>query len=271
MCVLLLESNEFHASLEIYRLVRSGSAIEQFLIQEIGRGREEFSVSELVKQFSLSADAIRSVFTKLVRSGQTPEDFVDVVDENGNLSGTIKAWSAVHRDGNWHLTVQGLVKTEEGFYIIRRATGIDEAGKLDTTFGGGLLPGDSFKDSALWEGFEELGIELVSNKLKMVGEAKVIGQSDIEEEGFKEGIFFYRTEEGIYNREISQLFVVEVSDSKLAEIKQYLEAEGGEIAQLIGPLSVGELLKMMDDNPERFADGIKRHRLNLEELLGEDD
>ncbi|MCX5657134.1 MAG: hypothetical protein NTZ48_02755, partial [Candidatus Omnitrophica bacterium] len=96
------------------RRVRVIGALKQFLTQEIAGGKEEFSVSGLANNFNVPEQAVRQSFAEVVRSGLSPHDFVDVVTAEGNATDTVKSWSAIHRDGNWHRTVQGLLQTEDG-------------------------------------------------------------------------------------------------------------------------------------------------------------
>lgn len=113
------------------------------------------------------------------------EEFLNIVDENGNVTNKSKPRSLVHRDGDAHLTVHIWIvkKTDMGIYVMVQKR--SESKKVypccyDVSSAGHVSAGEEIKYSAVRELEEELGITVDSCKLEYLGtsESKVIFECD---------------------------------------------------------------------------------------------
>jgi isopentenyldiphosphate isomerase len=102
------------------------------------------------------------------------QELLDVLDADGQFTGTTKPRAEVHRDGDWHRSFH-LWIVKEGRYVLfqRRAKQKDlEPGKIDVTVGGHLTAGETVRDA--WrEVEEELGLRAALNDLVYLGTRRV--------------------------------------------------------------------------------------------------
>ncbi len=98
------------------------------------------------------------------------EEYFDVLDENGNLTGKKKLRKEVHRDGDWHRAVHIWIINENGEILLQRrcATKDSNPNMLDISCAGHLSSGDTPLDGALRELKEELNIEVNANELHYI-------------------------------------------------------------------------------------------------------
>lgn len=94
-----------------------------------------------------------------------PEEYLDVVDENNQLTGELVSRVEAHTKGLWHRTVHiYFYRVRNGaidFLVHLRAKTKDRSpNKLDTRFGGHLKSGESVSESVRNEIREEIGLVL---------------------------------------------------------------------------------------------------------------
>jgi len=104
------------------------------------------------------------------------EEYLDIVDENGNPTGEKELRSVVHEKGLWHRTVHIYfyrVKNNaiEILVHLRSAFKDLDPNKWDTRFGGHVDAGKNIEEATAREIKEEVGIELKSECL-IKGEIK---------------------------------------------------------------------------------------------------
>ncbi len=89
------------------------------------------------------------------------DELLDVLTEDGLLTGRSKRRAEVHRDGDWHRSFH-LWIVKEGRYVLfqRRSSLKDlEPNKIDVTVGGHFAAGETLRE-VLREPLEELGLDL---------------------------------------------------------------------------------------------------------------
>lgn len=102
-------------------------------------------------------------------------EMFDVIDENGNKTGSIKERGVVHREGTLHATAHIWIARENeksGYDILlQKRSSIKDShpGCYDISSAGHICAGDSVLESALRELHEELGIDAKSEHLKEFG------------------------------------------------------------------------------------------------------
>lgn len=91
------------------------------------------------------------------------EEYLDIVDENNNITGEKKLRSLIHKDGSWHRTVHiyyFMKKNNEYCFLVHlRSKEKDLCPNMwDTRFGGHLKSGQDVKQTLISELEEEIGL-----------------------------------------------------------------------------------------------------------------
>ena len=101
-------------------------------------------------------------------------EFFDILDEQGNKTGKIKKREDVHRDGDWHKSVHiWIVNDKNEVLLQKRSSNKDSHPNMwDISCAGHLIAGDTSISGALREAKEELGLDLCSSQLQLIGQRK---------------------------------------------------------------------------------------------------
>jgi len=94
----------------------------------------------------------------------TMEEYLDIVDENNDITGEKKLRSQIHKDGSWHRTVHiyyFMKKNNEYYFLVHlRSKEKDlHPNMWDTRFGGHLKSGHDVKQTLISELKEEIGLK----------------------------------------------------------------------------------------------------------------
>lgn len=140
------------------------------------------------------------------------EEYLDIVDENSNLTGEKELRSIVHEKGLWHRTVHIYVyqKQENEIQLLvhlRSKFKDSNPNKWDTRFGGHIKAGDTPEKSTLDELNEEIGLTPDSERLKFVEIYKYDGSLNKE---------FCYTSLYDFNEDVSDL---KYNDGEVQEVK----------------------------------------------------
>lgn len=105
-------------------------------------------------------------------------EFFDVLDEEGNKTGEIKLREEVHRDGDWHKSVHIWIVNDKGEVLLqKRSPNKDSHPNMwDISSAGHLVAGDDSLSGALREIKEELGVEVLPERLSLIGTRKKAGK-----------------------------------------------------------------------------------------------
>jgi ADP-ribose pyrophosphatase YjhB (NUDIX family) len=147
----------------------------------------------------------------------TSQEFFDIVDENDNLLGIIKPRDLVHREmTDWH-RVSAVFILNDKIQLLSQQRSIKkdaEPGVWHCFFGGHLKSGEEYKQSAIEEVREEIGLEIPYDELIH------LGQGINSENKHHAGMFLYR-----WNGTSSDLHFNdgEVEQVQWMEIKDYAE------------------------------------------------
>ena len=107
-------------------------------------------------------------------------EYLEVLDEHGNLIGNKKLREEIHRDGDWHKTVHIWIMNEnKEFLVQRRSLNTSSPNKLDISCAGHLKPDETSIKGAIRELKEELNIEVKEDDLKFINTLK--RRSDLRE------------------------------------------------------------------------------------------
>jgi len=157
------------------------------------------------------------------------EEILNIIDENGNITSESKPRSLVHRDGDLHPTVHVWIVKEMdmGVYVLlqkRSETKDAHPGCYDVSAAGHVKQSGDYRDTAVRELDEELGLYIAPEKLSFIG---MIKNEYTDGNGFNDNelcaVYIY-TEEVDADRLC--LEKKEVSEVRWAEIDELLSAMG---------------------------------------------
>jgi isopentenyl-diphosphate delta-isomerase len=95
-------------------------------------------------------------------------EYLDVLTEFGDKTGTAKLRTEVHQDGDWHLAIHVWIINSRGELLLQRRSPQKDTSpnKWSASYGGHVQAGNSSLTEALREGAEELGLhDLVETDL----------------------------------------------------------------------------------------------------------
>lgn len=95
---------------------------------------------------------------------------IDVCTPTGHATGRRKAKSAIHRDGDWHISVHIWIVTPGNEVLLqRRAAGKENyPGLWDVSVAGHISAGETPVEAALREAAEEIGLDLSNDRFDAV-------------------------------------------------------------------------------------------------------
>lgn len=175
---------------------------------------------ELLKEeapfFSLKLHYMGDRLCEAVLDG-APMELLDVLDENGEPSGLIRERTMVHMRGDYHRTSHvWVVRRRDGQYELllqKRSAAKDSfGGCYDISSAGHIPAGEDYRESAVRELFEELGISADAGELRFIGF----------HEGWYEGTFNGKL---FKNHEKSAVFLYEKPVEESALVLQESEVE----------------------------------------------
>ncbi len=173
------------------------------------------------------------------------EEYLDLVDENGELTGERELRSVCHANGLWHRTVHIYVfrknKNEIELLIHLRSEMKDMApGKWDPRFGGHVKSGEGIAETVIAEIKEEIGLDIEFDEL-IPGSLK--------------------KRDGGTNREYSYVYYLEYAGDE-----NNLSFDDGEI-QRVKWINLSELKIKVLNNPDEWAVSIKESYSIVDDLL----
>ena len=117
--------------------------------------------------FSLKLRYQDDLLKEAVLDGK-PLELLDLLDENGELSGQVRERTLVHLNGDWHVRRRG--DGGHDLLLQKRSRGKDSfGGCYDISSAGHIPVGQDYLESALRELKEELGIAAEPEDLRLVG------------------------------------------------------------------------------------------------------
>jgi len=128
-------------------------------------------VAKLLKDSYALADKKKQLTGTRQAQGDKTEEFIEILDENGQSLHTFKKRAVVHRDGLWHRTVHAWIVTLDDEVLMqqRSAHKLTYPGKWDISCAGHIVAGASSRETAMQEAKEELGISLSAFELRKIG------------------------------------------------------------------------------------------------------
>ena len=99
------------------------------------------------------------------------DEYIDIVDANGNPTGKIALKSEAHKNGWHHITIHLWLYNSNGDILLAQRSHKKIICPLlwDVSAAGHIDAGESFIDAAIRETYEELGVTLKASALKHIG------------------------------------------------------------------------------------------------------
>ena len=142
------------------------------------------------------------------------DEYFDVLDKEGKMTGIKKLRREVHRDGDWHKTIHIWIINETGDILLQRrcANKDSHSNMLDISCAGHLTSGDDSLTGVLRELKEELNLDVTKNELKFI---KTLTKSE-------------RISDSFIDNEFNDLYFLE-TNKKIEDMKYQKE----EISEII--------------------------------------
>ena len=163
------------------------------------------------------------------------EEYIDVLDENGSLTGKTKERGAIHRDGDWHKVIQIFIINGNRVLLQQRSLKKkSDPGKWCAAASGHISAGESSREAAWKEFVEELGINVEKDKMILV-------------DTFKSPSVIYNNGIKIYNNHFVDLYI------STQEIKlENLQIQEDEVEQ-VRFYTIDEFAEMVQKKDERLT------------------
>lgn len=143
-------------------------------------------------------------------------ELLDVLDEEGNVTGKVEDKDIIHEKGLWHKEVDAWIVNEKGEILIqkRASTKKQRPNKWITT-GGHVKSGEDVKEAMAREIKEEIGLDCKKEKLDLILIAK--HRSYQGDNNVFRYLYFYQTQKQIQDFTIQK---DELSDLKYITIQK---------------------------------------------------
>ena len=172
------------------------------------------------------------------------EEYLDIVDENGNLTGEKELRSVVHEKGLWHrVAIVYFYRKKENkieFLVHLRSAKKDAKPSIwDPKFGGHVKTGQSIETALAEEVKEETGLDIASSK-------------------FIKGITYeYRS---AANKELASVYYYSFEDN--IETLSLNEEEVQEVKWM----NTDDIIKAIIECPEKMNNGLQNFKIILNDL-----
>ena len=97
-------------------------------------------------------------------------ELIDVLTPDGEKTGVRKPKNEIHRDGDWHRAAHIWVLDRRGSFLIQRRSPRKENNPnlWDVSAAGHLSAGESSREAAVRETFEEIGLQIAADELEFI-------------------------------------------------------------------------------------------------------
>lgn len=159
------------------------------------------------------------------------DEYIDIVDKNGNPTGETELKSVIHQKGYYHNTAHIWFYTDDGNILLSQRSAKKTICPLlwDVSVAGHIDAGESIKTAAVRETKEEIGIKVTQESLQKIGVFKCLQSYD----------------NGINDNEFHHTFISELKVS-LSELKP--QEEEVEALKLVSVEEFKSILRNIGDN-----------------------
>jgi 8-oxo-dGTP diphosphatase len=154
------------------------------------------------------------------------EEFVDLMDENGNELGIKKEKNRVHLDGDWHKGAHAWILKGDKILLQRRASRKEFFPDcFDVSCGGHVKSGETFEETLVRELKEELGLSVKKEDLTFLEKRRQISLVKPKNLVSREilGVFLLKLDVNLKNLDIDKSEISEVRLFDIDELKNLLK------------------------------------------------
>ena len=149
-------------------------------------------------------------------------ELLDVLDEEGNITGKVEDKDTIHDKGLWHKEVDAWIVNEKGEILIqKRASTKKQAPNKWITTGGHVKSGEDVKEAMAREIKEEIGLDCKKENLNLILIAK--HRSYRGDNNVFRYLYFYRTQKQIQNFTIQKKELSDLKYIKLQELEDIVK------------------------------------------------
>jgi len=161
-------------------------------------------------------------------------EYFDILDKNGEKTGKTKLRTEVHRDGDWHKSIDIWIINPQNELLIQKRSAQKESypNLWEVSCSGHVNSGESSLDSAIRELSEELGIKVNKEQLQFLFE-------DREANITNNGTFI--------NNEFKEVYLLKL-DLKIEDYNVQKEE-----VETVKYIDCRELENLIKQNPEKFV------------------
>jgi isopentenyldiphosphate isomerase len=186
-------------------------------------------------------------YNKEIKKGVLKMEYLDVVDEQNNLTGQVEERDVIHAKGLWHREVAVWIMNEKNEVLLQRRAATKKQGANKwSVCAGHVDPGEEPVIAALREASEELGIQISKEELEELMVEKIARKHTNSMNNRFAYVYFYRTNTPIGDYHI-QL-------EELSEVKY---------------ITLDELGKIIEEKPEDYPMAGNEYILRIYEKLKE--
>lgn len=163
------------------------------------------------------------------------DEYIDILDENGNETGETFSYDEVHKNGLCHKTVHAWVRNSEGNLLIQKRSKLKKSypEHWDISVAGHISAGETNLDAVKREFMEEIGIDLDVSKCKFlfsIKMPKVVHRENFIEHEFND-VFLIDLDLDLNEIKFDPQEVSDVKWVSLEDLMKLVEGKGEPIAK----------------------------------------
>lgn len=171
----------------------------------------------------------------------TMDEYIDIVDANGNPTGKSELKSIIHQNGLFHNTAHIWFYTKNGILLSQRSAKKTICPLMwDVSVAGHIDAGETTIQAAIRETKEEIGLDISENDLLKIGVFKC----------------FQSYDNGIMDNEFHNTFIAEL---KVPPTELTLQKEEVETIKLVTFSEFESLINNIEDNGNHFVPSNKAY------------
>lgn len=174
-------------------------------------------------------------------------EYLDVVDENNNLTGKSEERNIIHEKGMWHREVAVWIINEKGEVLLqKRAATKKQYPNKWAICAGHIDAGEHYETAMLREIDEELGVKLTINDLEFLGIYKVEEETDNIINNYFNYTYFLKTNLNIEDYKIQLEELSELKYISFEELENIIKT-GAEEVTFSRKSYMPEILKILKE------------------------